>query len=783
MANFTGDENGNILVGGEGDDTLNGNGGNDSLLGGSGNDQLNGGEGDDILVGGAGADTIDGGNGTDTVDYSHETGASGVSVNLGPDGMVANGYPGVPGPSQASDTFGEIDTLISIERVITGAGSDAVVGSTASEYFETRAGDDYLSGGGGTDTFVGGSGDDHYIVEGTATVHNNGGISFGEVDQVVEQAGDGVDNVTANVTYTLGANVENLQLIGDLDLAGFGNSLNNVIIGNAGDNFLRGLEGDDYLNGGEGADFLDGATGNDTYVIDHVNDIVAMESPDALGGIDTVISSIGYTLGFTLENLTLTGTAAINGTGNHHDNIIIGNNAANVLIGGAGNDHLIGGDGDDLHDGGFGGDTMAGGDGNDRYLVDHVGDVVIEAAGFGDDMVIARFHHNLAAGASVETMTTVNASATTAINLTGNELNQSLYGNAGNNILTGLGGADYLVGGLGNDKYYVDELDFIAESVGGGDDWVFVPGTYVLRDGVEVETLVAVDQNSLDPVNLTGNEFGQSLYGSQGANSLNGGLGNDYLVGLGGNDFLLGGGGNDNLAGGQGNDLYYVDAGDAIVETAGEGDDLAVALQSFALGSGQSVETLAAAEGTAGINLTGNALAQSLYGNAGNNVLTSGGGADYLVGGAGSDTFVLTNAPGVSTIADYAAGEVVDIAQYLSVGSGTNIVSGGYVRIVGTELQVDGSGGGDSWVTVGNVSGSGAVTIRYQSGGAPTDVSISRSASQEAAASSKLAPRAEALGTAAEAASLSWEGFADVGQPDALSFEPFAPQLDPYGII
>ena len=325
------------------------------------------------------------------------------------------------------------------------------------------------------------------------------------------------------------------------------------------------------------------------------------------------------------------------------------------------------------------------------------------------------------------------------IALTGNELAQSLYGNAGNNVLTGGGGADYMVGGAGNDTYYVDASDFIGETDGGGDDTIVVAISYTLREGNEIETLVALNQDSVSPVDLTGNEYGQSLYGSQGVNNLSGGAGNDYLVGLGGNDFLIGGAGNDNLQGGTGNDLYYVDGGDAIFEAAGEGDDTAVAFASFTLGANQSVETLTAAEGSSNIDLTGNALGQSLYGNAGANVLTSGGGADYLVGGAGNDVFVLANAPGVATVGDYAAGDVVDIGQYLSVANGTNVTAGGYVRIVGSQLQVDSNGGGDAYVTVGNVSGSGSVTIRYQSGGSPTDLGVARSAGETEAVVAKTA--------------------------------------------
>jgi hypothetical protein len=248
---------------------------------------------------------------------------------------------------------------------------------------------------------------------------------------------------------------------------------------------------------------------------------------------------------------------------------------------------------------------------------------------------------------------------------------------------------------------------------------------------------------------------------------LNGGAGNDFLVGLGGNDFLIGGPGNDNMQGGAGNDLYYVeDAGDQIFENGGEGDDLAVCFTSFALGAGQSVETLSALEGTTAINLTGNALAQSLYGNAGDNILSGNGGADYLSGGAGNDTFVLTSpAGGVATIADYAALEVVDITQLLSVAGGTDLVGGGYVRVTAAgQLQVDTNGGSDAFVTLANVSGSSPVTIRYLAGGAATDLTVSRSASMSmamAAAAAGIAVKLPADTSGMDAASASGAGIPD----------------------
>ncbi|TDI15043.1 calcium-binding protein, partial [Acinetobacter baumannii] len=96
--------------------------------------------------------------------------------------------------------------------------------------------------------------------------------------------------------------------------------------GNSAINTLTGGAGDDYLNGGGGADKLLGGTGNDSYVIDNTGDIVTENTGE---GIDTVLSSITYTLGNNLENLTLTGSTAINGTGNALNNVIVGNSAIN----------------------------------------------------------------------------------------------------------------------------------------------------------------------------------------------------------------------------------------------------------------------------------------------------------------------------------------------------------------------------------------------------------------------------------------------------------------------
>ncbi|MGX5726797.1 calcium-binding protein [Metapseudomonas otitidis] len=425
LAGFAGDD---LIDGRAGDDTLSGGAGNDTLVGGLGNDLLSGGEGNDVYLFGAGwgRDTLENRDTTpgkqDVIQFLEGITPSDIVVaSIGDDLLIRD----VAATSEirVKNFFGA-DVAQRLEAVrfadgtvwtfeqlharftsgtegadqITGfSGDDTLLGFAGNDRLLGAAGNDVLDGGSGDDYMAGGAGNDLYRVD-----------SVG--DRVFESANEGLDTVESSITYTLSGHVENLTLVGDSAINGYGNELDNLMIGNAANNALyggvgnnqlfgmggndslvsglgtdlldggdgddtlsggggndtllggagndrlSGDDGNDYLYGGQGNDTLYGGRGDDLFIIDSEGDTVVEYLNE---GNDTVEASVSHTLAFGVENLFLTGVAAINGTGSAQANLLRGNAAANRLSGGAGNDTLSGGAGND---------TLSGDAGSDTYL-------------------------------------------------------------------------------------------------------------------------------------------------------------------------------------------------------------------------------------------------------------------------------------------------------------------------------------------------------------------------------------------------------------------------------
>ena len=296
------------------------------------------------------------------------------------------------------------------------SGNTTYLFSDASTYHMT------LWDGGGTDTILydASAGGVIDLQEGFLN-----GSKLGLPVYVVDQFGANISAVM-NVWIAYGAIIENAT----------GGSGADQLLGNDVANVLNGRAGNDTMVGGDG---------DDTYIVAQAGDAV---TELAAAGTDTVKAGITYTLGDNVENLTLTGTLAIKGTGNALINTLTGNSAANLLNGSAGNDTLLGAGGNDTLNGGAGIDTLKGGGGDDTYIVDNTGDVVTELINAGTDTVRSSVTRTL--GAYQENLAlTGNA----VINGSGNGLNNTLTGNSAANLLNGGVGNDILSGGLGKDAF------------------------------------------------------------------------------------------------------------------------------------------------------------------------------------------------------------------------------------------------------------------------------------------------------------------------------------------
>ncbi|WP_240462055.1 calcium-binding protein [Burkholderia sp. Nafp2/4-1b] len=427
------------MDGGDGADFVSGGDGNDTVFGGAGNDELHGDAGNDRLLGDAGNDRIFGEAGDDVL-----WGGEGDDVLVG---FTASN------DAKQMLSWGESDNDV----LYGGNGNDALYGGLGNDYLDGGNDNDFLDGGDGDDRLFGGAGDDelnggngHDALSGET---GNDKI-FGGAGNDTIWGGDG-DDILVGFTASNDAKQSLAAWETDDDTI-YGGAGNDLILGGLGNDLLHGDAGNDEIQGGDGHDKIYGGDGNDRLFGQVGNDILYGGAGDDL--------LVGF-------------------TGNNEAKRTLGPGETDndYLYGGEGNDTLLGGLGDDYLDGGAGADHMEGGEGNDTYIVNSVNDVILEYANEGYDTVISSANYIL--NANLEELRLVEGFN---INGTGNALDNRIVGNSADNILDGVTGADTMIGGKGNDTYYVDNVgDRVVEFAGEGIDTVQSKISYTLGEHVE----------------------------------------------------------------------------------------------------------------------------------------------------------------------------------------------------------------------------------------------------------------------------------------------------------
>ncbi len=486
------------------------------------------------------------------------------------------------------------------------------------------------------------------------------------------------------------------------------------IPGTSDNDTLTGTNGNDHFDGGAGDDIFQGGLGDDYYIVNSDGDQVIEETNQ---GVDSVVASVNYTLSLNVENLFLSDSATL-GVGNSSSNYMVANAAIgsdlnalggdDVLMGGLGNDTFYGDTGNDYLNGGAGSDILNGGAGNDYYVVDSLGDQVVEASGEGVDSVAASVNYTLSdnvenlylsAGATVGTgnsgdnflvgnQSWSNDRVGSILNgLDGNDVLRggprfdTLNGGAGDDYLNGGGEGivsehDILNGGAGNDFYVVNHyLDEVVEAPGEGVDTLFKSVSsrdHYLPANIENlflgGSITSALDNSGDNYLVANPTLGSGLLANEGNDTLLGGAGNDMMEDRSGNNYLDGSAGDDTL------------------------------VTVFSLGN------------------------DNLNGGEGNDQLVSGPGNDTLTGGAGNDRFNLHPgivssfaSMGVDIITDFTSGQD-QMYLYSSVFSGLTTIN--FANVTSDQLAASSSGNIVYNSTNGNLFyNSDGVTDGFGSGG------------------------------------------------------------------
>ena len=701
----------NSLSGGAGNDTLQGGGGNDTLSGGDGNDLITSGSGAggskyEVVQGSftweqAKADAESKGGHLATVGSEEEwdkikpmlgtettwLGASDFAQDGnwqwvdGTPWTFSNWNPGEPnGGIYESylmvwpEYFGSSRTwndttpvsytgygcgyLLETETPV--AGNNSLSGGTGNDTLQGALGNDTLDGGAGVDSLQGGAGDDLYVIDNAA-------------DALTENANEGTDTVRSSVSRTLAVNFENLELLGAAAINATGNASANLLTGNAAAN---------QLNGGAGADTMSGGAGNDTYSVDNAGDVI-IEAANA--GTDVVQSAGSYVLGSNVENLTLTGSAAINGTGNALANAITGNAAANRISAGAGSDSILAGAGNDTLNAGVGLDTVKGEAGSDLLQIDWtslVGATITRSVRKDGAGATASFSGSYTAkNLAGQVLSSVTFDTIESLTLNGQAVDLNLAVAAPGVTIkrTSTATATTEQGGLVQYSVVLDKapMENVAIAFSSTDltegkvntpSLTFTPQNWstpqtltiqgvddYLNDGnvaYNITGRITTDDLNYNRIvipvisllnNDDGRDLDQTIYGTDDTDYLEGKDGNDRIYGKGGQDQLKGGIGNDRVYGQEDDDRLFGESGN---------DQLYGGYDDDTLDGGADNDFLFGEQGL-----------DTLLGGAGNDYLDGGIENDSMVGGAGNDTYLVDSVG--DKINDLGATTDVDTVQVI----------------------------------------------------------------------------------------------------------------------
>ncbi len=751
-----GGEGNDLLNGGSGDDKLWGDAGDDKLFGGDGRDELFGGDGDDVLNGMAGDDKLSGGAGNDSI-----FGGAGVDIINGHDGNdVISGGDGddnisgnagrdsIDGGSGDDSIWGDEGD----DAVKGGAGNDTIYAGDGNDVIQGDAGNDLIDGGSGSDIYIfnSGFGDDRIVGLGNPDSGNDiirfgAGISASETAWVWSNDGQDLTIFAGPISNVPGGWTSRLKLEGfgatddgeqrhsvefeDGSTAVIGGSGNDFLVGSSGGDLIEGNDGDDDISGGDGNDHIDGGAGSDSaaggrgddayynveYVVEYDSEGYDSIYVDGAAGPEYHIPANVEFLSFKSSVYWFNNPFRIHG--NDSDNTIVMHQSGGwlnqgFLNGGKGSDHYI-----FRHSG----ESFA------RYVsivIDNPGDsweAYSDAGGewIGSGMMVYHPKWVLDSDNRFVIHSSLNSdfvfdSSVREFNATGS-VETSVTGDERDNIMWGVNNPEKntLIGGAGNDIYYVDQNDVVVDA-SGHDKIVLIRSSsngltpvieYHLQSGIEdldidyyqLENAYGNDLDNVingsyslhsDSWNNAGNSNVYGLGGDDhliGNRDLYGGDGNDYLSGGDGDNLLDGGAGADEMHGGEGRNTYVIDnLGDSIQEpnpqaTWRRGEAL-VKVDNYVFSESSGIGTIRLLDGAVSVKAT--QLYNSIYGNELDNVIDGNGGGDWLDGGSGDDRFLIRSDSGTETFIED-RGLVSDDNDRVVFGAG--FASSGILRVTRSE--------------------------------------------------------------------------------------------------